>query len=813
MKKKWMSYVLACLMAISLMQPSVIMAASRKKKVSRRKTVPAVSLITAQVDRSNKAKAKITLKWKRVKGAKSYQISLQQTKFVKKKQKKGRKVKIKKVKKTYNKWLKTVKSTTFSVSEAYNKTYTFTITAINGKLKSKGKIIKVKAGKYTPKKTSTANKMESETKKQETKTSAKEETKTPANNDKKQGMKSTAKEEANTTKKQETKLPVKEETKPATKVDQKQETQVVPAKPEEEKTEVKEEPLVFPESLAVNVDDTVKIPHSGSLNGYNLSVDQPDYVDLAYGDNGYEITGRSSGTVVLSAKKGDDKRTCLVSVNEKYTYNLVPLLAPFGYKFLLQTEDPDPLDLCFIDTSSKYCRGESSYIECAHYSYIDVGYVDESLQKVKGGYLFGCDYSPTDGGDLIMKRRVKRDQNNRYTDPFTAEDFHQYCQFDGVFYSHQKAYEGHLTDTAVTLQLPALQDRNDYLLSQYTTANMTFFEKMNAIDAALRQIGTGWRNVYNTHEPTGHYPKSTLSYGAPNSRELSQIFFYTTTGQYKKYESQGKAMLAQELYPFALEASQCDSLMQDIAKQLEPDVNIVKDWYSETYAYTLHGQSQYYHGYWQFGYGELYDTDVTQQFRFNGAVDDFSTQTSLESLQNILKEYRNKAEKRTDEVESQLYGDDFKNTIKAGAWIKVGDILQSNTEKKTYAYVLNNKEGLTPVTDAWVDGHYINTYGAISRGAHFSDHAKASIILTNQTYTNAKGENMTGPMAYEYNSKADEWVDYVDYFGGKGSRSDLPEQFVLSRDEVNQMTIDTQTDGLPEHGFVYDGSQPPGTPF
>lgn len=114
--KKLISYVLSLLVVISLVQPSVVIAAP-KKKVTKKKTLPAVSLITAKVDRSNKKKAKITLKWKKVKGAKRYQISLKQTKIVKKKYKKGKKVKIKKVKKTYNKLLKTIKTTRFTTSQ------------------------------------------------------------------------------------------------------------------------------------------------------------------------------------------------------------------------------------------------------------------------------------------------------------------------------------------------------------------------------------------------------------------------------------------------------------------------------------------------------------------------------------------------------------------------------------------------------------------------------------------------------------------------------------------------------------------------
>ncbi len=72
-------------------------------------------------------------------------------------------------------------------------------------------------------------------------------------------------------------------------------------------------------------------------------------------------------------------------------------------------------------------------------------------------------------------------------------------------------------------------------------------------------------------------------------------------------------------------------------------------------------------------------------------------------------------------------------------------------------------------------------------------------------------------MKYTYHEDSKAWVDESDYqyYLGKGfiDVESTPDQFVITQDEVKNMSIDGNNNTDPEHGLIYDGSAEPGTPF
>ena len=71
-------------------------------------------------------------------------------------------------------------------------------------------------------------------------------------------------------------------------------------------------------------------------------------------DSEMTMTGLTSGTTTLTLESDGVKKQCVITVEEKYSYKLTPMLAPFAKYFYLETDDPDPYDLEFVDQDTAY---------------------------------------------------------------------------------------------------------------------------------------------------------------------------------------------------------------------------------------------------------------------------------------------------------------------------------------------------------------------------------------------------------------------------------------------------------------------------
>lgn len=85
----------------------------------------------------------------------------------------------------------------------------------------------------------------------------------------------------------------------------------------------------------------------------------------------------------------------------EYSYTVTPLLPPFNEFFYVQTEDPDPSEIRFVDKSSIYYTDgqELAYLKPTEVRFMDVAYENKATGRVKGGYIFAMGGSGLDGGN------------------------------------------------------------------------------------------------------------------------------------------------------------------------------------------------------------------------------------------------------------------------------------------------------------------------------------------------------------------------------------------------------------------------------
>ena len=260
--------------------------------------------------------------------------------------------------------------------------------------------------------------------------------------------------------------------------------------------------------------------------------------------------GASSGTagfgyrlesvqIVLRAKGGNNPGNLkgIKSANsggfikpvDKYSYEVVPLLAPFNEYFYIKTDNPDPTSFYFVDKSTKYSKTQGR-IEPSMEKYEDVVYENPSTLRVSGGYIaYGTE---TDGGELTL---VVRNASG-------AEKV-----------------------SAKTVNIKALKDDVDYIIDTYTKGKTDFFDKMSAAESGLDSICL-YSGVYILGEL--HKDAASPYYGISNSPHIDQEFYI----QDPYYRTGSKSMFISDLYPYRLDSIGFPSMMAAIAKKLDPSV-------------------------------------------------------------------------------------------------------------------------------------------------------------------------------------------------------------------------------------------------
>ncbi len=457
----------------------------------------------------------------------------------------------------------------------------------------------------------------------------------------------------------------------------------------------------------------------------------------------------------------------------EYSYTITPLLPPFNTYFYVQTDNPDPSEIRFIDRDSIYYESWSvpSALKPVERRFIDVAYENKETGRVKGGYIFVNTGAGLDGGSLILQKK------------------------DGTSY----------TDTKTVVSCPQVKGYREYLMDTYMKPENSFFENMDAIQNGLNSIALyprGAKDISKVNEDT---PYPLLAVSPYPELGLNEHF--------QMYEKTEDPMFVSYLYPYVLDSLAFPSVLSAIAEHLDPDCKV--EWSSMHYMIkiTKDGETRYYGGSGNGGSEPVYSNHIEQLFLFDGSEKDYVGKSTLENIWEKNYEYGEYAREDAAAYRDLLRGKAFSEAIGLGSWIRVGT---EGGYVSSYAYVTQGSvytEGKIPysVENVWVDGRYIDICNKFVEGAEFSEHPQADIIIRNMTYTDKYQNTCLGDARYRYDETSGCWLFRA---GGYESAAvdELPDEFVLTQEEVSESGIDRNKDVIPS-GLVYDGTEYPGTPY
>ena len=506
------------------------------------------------------------------------------------------------------------------------------------------------------------------------------------------------------------------------------------------------------------------------------------------------IKGITSGTTTLRVKAGTEQKRWTIVVSEKYRYSLTPLLAPFNNYFYLKTDDPDPYDLVFIDRDSVYLTEAvtEEKIQPVTKAFFDVAYENETMFRVKGGYIcYSSGFS--DGGELKMMRNLKKEGNN-YSPISLAET-------DGSVRYMERM------DTGVTISCSKVKSSYQYLIDTYTRADQNLFDNLASVQKGLEEISIYPLWVVDETKPNQKTPFPYFAASPyPELTPNSWVEVYERTPQ-SSHDS-----LAMCVYPYVLNSASFPGTLRILAKWLDPTCTVERGDMHWEIIVSKGGVSRYFGGSGNGSPATMMKKRFIKSFRFDGTSDDQGTHATLTNLQQQLSTYYRIAIQDEKIYTDMLYGDTFNQAIGSGNWCRIA---LEGTEGVGYAYYYR-KVGTNQTeacADTWVDGRYIGKYHVWEAGTNYEQHPKASIILRNQSYVTKNGEPQVRDIKYDYDPSSGTWKAYYNYVD-KGSYTvgeELPERFILTEDQVKALIVDANTDLAPQHGVICDGTQMPGT--
>ncbi len=568
---------------------------------------------------------------------------------------------------------------------------------------------------------------------------------------------------------------------------------------------VKKASVKLDKSAKVKVSKTKTIKLKYNTKKVTWSTDDSKIIRLSKKKkNSVKIKGLKNGTAKVFATIGKKTYVCNVTVGKPYTYKVTPLMAPFNEYFYIETENPDPKSFRLVDRKSKYASTDEDdydkdsdagygFITPVKDSFIDVKYTDAKTLRVKGGYIASGTF--TDGGELYVQELITQDS--------------------GWGFKTQK-----VVDKCIKVTCPDVVDYIDYLIQTYTSPANDFFTNVSSIQKALDEIAVYPKGTYDKSKPNTKtpYPFYTAGY------YLDQT--YLLEHYEDMFDSAGKNF-GYWIYPYILDSLGFPSTVARAARRLNPNCIIQRTEAHYIIEITLDGVTKRYGGAGGGGYNPLYSDRVNPNlFSFEGGAEDFATGLTIQRMQGLLKEYSKYSWEDEQYYYDLLQGNTFKEKTKGGTWIRIYG--------NAYAYVTSSKfrysddVNVYSVGDVWVDGRYILNNHAFVKGETFDKHPDADIIVRGMTYTNYDKEEKTGDVHFYYDKTSDTWraTDEYGYHGDYkvdpetgymkfvyDENYELPDEFVLTRDEVLAMNIDGNRDVDPPSGLIYDGTAFPGTPF
>lgn len=495
----------------------------------------------------------------------------------------------------------------------------------------------------------------------------------------------------------------------------------------------------------------------------------------------------------------------------KYSYSISPMTDGICYMFYVKTDNPDPKSFDFIDESTKMTESGTATIEVCSKKFADVDYTDDKTLRVKDGYIFYC--SSTDGGQIRLQVRNGKKMEN--------------------------------TDQVLTL--PVFKSVPDYLIDEYTTSNMTFFEKMNAAESGFNNIC-----LYSGVYIRGTLHKSTTSpyYGLSTSPHVDQTFYI----QDPYYRTDSQALLTSYMYPFIADSIGFPSTMASVAKKLDSSASV--KWNSSLHwlvDVTYNGETKSYGGAGNGG-GQAITTDLIRyRYTFDGSAGDAANVRSFTELSKRICEYGAMTVPEEPKDLPELTWKQVTDTVGTeGSYVRlvlINSIFGGSGTGYTFLYKQDNSTYPGYFSDAWYDGRYFNAHEFFEKGTSFTDEwASASDIIVkdakipvpedtddvkyyyqysemDQTVRyDAQTGVWSGFTRYRYDKDSDSWIadiyqstqyrEKTENGWGRYNKVDdaaYKKTCTLTREQVQAMQIDRNKDIDPSTYYIYDMTVQPGT--
>ena len=518
----------------------------------------------------------------------------------------------------------------------------------------------------------------------------------------------------------------------------------------------------------------------------------------------------------------------------KYTYEIIPLMAPFNSYFYIKTNNPDPDSFRFVDEVTKYAdEGKKGSIKPVDTRFSDVKYEKEDTLRVKGGFI--ASGSNTDGGELKLELGKVRGTHKVYNLTTGITEI-------------EKDYE--YTETGITVKVDELKNVVDYLISKYGDSKKSYFEQLTDI-----QKGFSSECLYSGVYVLGEQKKNEKApyYGLSTSPHVDQTFYI----QSPYYRSDSKSMLVSALYPMRYDSIGFPSVMSSIAKKLNSSAEV--KWSSSAHYLvnvTLNGETKTYGGAGSGGGQGINADQIKYWYSFDGSKNDAYKKLNLKDVEAMIKDYGTLTVPEEPTDIPKLTWASVRQTVgKEGSYVKltlITSIFGGGGTGYTFMYdngsTSEGSQGWGSVghfSNAWYDGRYINKWEYYYPGAKFEETVKTespSLIFKDvkvklpddgKTYYynystmdkagiyNAETGVWSGFMTYRYDSETGTWksnlLTAVKYKEGYSYKSIEDKDFIdactITLDEAKAMEIDKNTDKEPESYYIYDRVTQPGTHY
>ena len=519
--------------------------------------------------------------------------------------------------------------------------------------------------------------------------------------------------------------------------------------------------------------------------------------------------------------------TASASAADDYTYKITPLLPPFNTYFFVETDNPNPKSFRFEDKERKYIPRpyilQNVDLSDEPMIFADVHYENEETGRVNGGYIFYG--GGTDGGEVTLQVSDNPD-----------------------------AYYPTYRDTGITLTLPKLKSRLDYLIDTYATKN-SFFDNMDAVQSGLREIA-----IYSGSTTLGKLVQDKDFWMLAVSPHVDQSFY-----KYSPYErTEARSLFASAIYPFKCDSLGFPGLLESVAQALDSTAKVTPNSSAHyNIDVTYNGETRTYGGAGSLEGQAIPEDQIQPYFSFGTG----GTQITMEGIYDILYHYAKINVPYDVPREGMLTWEDVYDTVGSGVWVRLSNG-GKDPSAPAYSYMYQDGDGtyfrsgyfdpghehyingdLAYASDVWVDGRYVDQWEKFIPGETFADHPTSDILMKDVmvpqvAYTtryvkneetgeyeptyDVEGEPKTVTKTVLYKCRKDGmWIatgideggDYADYdiiralaYSGKLDVSYLYMTFFHQR-QVEAMGIDANTNAAPDKGFIYDGTAYPGTPF